>query len=236
LLEIKNLVKKYGDKAAVNGLSITVAKGETVVLMGPSGCGKSTTIRCINRITEPTAGEVFFQGQAITQLGHQELLQCRKKIGYVFQQFNLVQRMTALENVMLPLVMDGLDKASARTKATEALLKVGLEQFANQRPAELSGGQQQRVGIGSRAGADVVGRTYSFLRSDFGTRGIGCYGKLGESAQHDDDRRDARITLCVTCCGSYCAHGQRPNCGRGCAARSIRQTTVLCRGTISSIN
>jgi polar amino acid transport system ATP-binding protein len=147
MLQITELVKKYGEKPAVDGVNLRVAQGETVVVMGPSGCGKSTTIRCINRLTEPTAGEIAFHGQSITSLNHHELLQIRKRIGFVFQQFNLVQRLTALENVMLGLVMGGTEKETAQLKAQNALLKVGLEKYAQQRPSELSGGQQQRVGI-----------------------------------------------------------------------------------------
>lgn len=147
MLAVSNLVKAYGDKTAVNGISLKVAKGETVVIMGPSGCGKSTTIRCVNRLTDPTAGEITFRGISLTSLSHQELLQVRKRIGFVFQQFNLVGRLTALENVMLGLVMGGMDKEQAHLQASNALLKVGLEKHALQRPGELSGGQQQRVGI-----------------------------------------------------------------------------------------
>lgn len=147
MLQIANLVKKYGDKTAVDGLNLHVTHGETVVIMGPSGCGKSTTIRCINRLTEPTAGELIFQGVALNQLAYPELLQVRKRIGFVFQQFNLVRRLTALENVMLGLVTGGMDKEEARVLANNALAKVGMGKYVLQKPPELSGGQQQRVGI-----------------------------------------------------------------------------------------
>lgn len=147
MLQISNLVKKYGDKTAVDGVDLRVAQGETLVIMGPSGCGKSTTIRCVNRLTEPTAGELIFQGVDLTRLSHQELLQTRKRIGFVFQQFNLVRRLTALENVMLGLITGGMDQEEARFQAQNALTKVGMAKHVLQRPAELSGGQQQRVGI-----------------------------------------------------------------------------------------
>jgi len=147
MLQISNLVKKYGDKTAVDGISFQVSQGETLVIMGPSGCGKSTTIRCINRLTEPTAGEIFFQGAALTTLSYQELLRTRKRIGFVFQQFNLVRRLTALDNVMVGLITGGMDKEEARLRAHNALGKVGMEKHILQRPEELSGGQQQRVGI-----------------------------------------------------------------------------------------
>lgn len=147
MLQITNLVKKYGEKTAVGGISLSVAKGETVVIMGPSGCGKSTAIRCINRLTEPTSGDVVFQGICLTDLSQDELLKARKRIGFVFQHFNLVQRLTALENVSLGLVAGGMDKELAYDKARRALAMVGLENSAGQRPGEMSGGQQQRVGI-----------------------------------------------------------------------------------------
>ena len=147
VLKIIDLVKKYGEKTAVDGINLVVGKGETVVVMGPSGCGKSTSIRCINRLTEPTSGEIIFQGAKLTALPPAALLQIRKRIGFVFQQFNLVQRLTALENVMLGLVAGGMDKGDALTRATEALATVGMEKHAGQRPGEMSGGQQQRVGI-----------------------------------------------------------------------------------------
>jgi polar amino acid transport system ATP-binding protein len=147
MLQISNLVKKYGDKTAVDGINLRVAQGETLLIIGPSGCCKSTTIRCVNRLTEPTAGELFFQGVALTKLSHQELLHIRKRIGFVFQQFNLVRRLTALENVMLGLITGGMDKEKARIQAHNALTKVGMESHVLQQPGELSGGQQQRVGI-----------------------------------------------------------------------------------------
>jgi len=147
MLQIIDLVKRYGEKTAVGGINLVVEKGETVVVMGPSGCGKSTSIRCINRLTEPTSGEIIFQGNKLTALPPAELLRIRKRIGFVFQQFNLVQRLTALENVMLGLVAGGMDKGDACTRASEALSMVGMEKHAGQRPGEMSGGQQQRVGI-----------------------------------------------------------------------------------------
>lgn len=147
MLQIIDLVKKYGEKTAVGGINLSVGKGETLVVMGPSGCGKSTAIRCINRLTEPTSGEVVFRDTSLTGLAHAELLLVRRHIGFVFQQFNLIQRLTALENVGLGLVSGGMDKEIAREKALAALSMVGLEKHAQQRPGEMSGGQQQRVGI-----------------------------------------------------------------------------------------
>jgi len=147
MLEIQNLCKQFGNIVAVNNLNLRVEKGETVVLMGPSGCGKSTTIRTINRLIEPDSGSIRFAGQEITTLDDEALRAVRKRIGFVFQQFNLIKRLTALENVMFGLVMDGMPREEAAARAREALCKVGLERYADHKPEELSGGQQQRVGI-----------------------------------------------------------------------------------------
>jgi ABC-type polar amino acid transport system, ATPase component len=147
MLTIKNLHKQFGKVVAVDDVSFGVKQGETVVLMGPSGCGKSTTIRTINRLVEPDRGQVIFAGRDLTALAPEEIRAVRKRIGFVFQQFNLISRLTAEENVMLGLAMDGMKFEVAREKAVAALTKVGLESCRSQKPGELSGGQQQRVGI-----------------------------------------------------------------------------------------
>lgn len=147
MLTIQNLYKQFGSLIAVNNLSLSVAPGETVVIMGPSGCGKSTTIRTINRLIEPDDGSILFDGVDVTKLQEGELRDIRKRIGYVFQHFNLIHRLSAVENVMLGLVMSGVSKEEAYDKAIAAMSKVGIEQFIDKKPAQLSGGQQQRVGI-----------------------------------------------------------------------------------------
>ena len=147
MLTIHNLYKQFGNLIAINDLSLTVNKGKTVVLMGPSGCGKSTTIRAINRLVEPDHGSILLNGANILSMQPDELRDIRKRIGFVFQHFNLISRLTTAENVMLGLVMSGMKKELAREKAVEALGKVGLDQHLEHKPSELSGGQQQRVGI-----------------------------------------------------------------------------------------
>lgn len=147
MLAIKDLYKQFGNVKAINGLELSVSRGETVALMGPSGCGKSTTIRTINRLVEPDQGSILFDGVDILKLSPDELRNIRKKIGFVFQHFNLVDRLTAVENVMLGLVMSGMTKDEAYAKALDALCKVGLENYQGHKPSEMSGGQQQRVGI-----------------------------------------------------------------------------------------
>lgn len=147
MLEIKDLHKHYGKVAALDGVDLTVAQGETVVVMGPSGCGKSTLIRCVNRLTEPDQGSISFAGQDVLRLNNAELQDLRRSIGFVFQQFNLIGRLTVLENVMFHLVLGGMAKDEAVEKAENALERVGLSSTSGRKPEELSGGQQQRVGI-----------------------------------------------------------------------------------------
>lgn len=147
MLTITDLYKTYGKTVAVDGLNLHVAQGETVVIMGPSGCGKSTTIKCINRLVEPDQGRILLHGTDITHLHDDALRQVRRRVGFVFQQFNLIRRLTAQENVMLGMVLSGRPREEAAQAALAALEKVGLAACADKRPDELSGGQQQRVGI-----------------------------------------------------------------------------------------
>lgn len=147
MLVIENLYKQFGNIVAINNFNLTVKTGETVVLMGPSGCGKSTTIRTINRLIEPNSGSILLNDSNILAMEPDQLREVRKRIGFVFQHFNLISRLNALENVMLGLVMSGIDRETAQSKAVNALAKVGLESHLHHVPAQLSGGQQQRVGI-----------------------------------------------------------------------------------------
>lgn len=147
MLKVTNLKKAYGAHQVLKGINLTVGPGETVVIMGPSGCGKSTFIRCINRLTEPDSGEIIYEGIPVHQLMENELLELRKNIGFVFQNFNLIHRLTALENIMLGLVKWGYDRADAEANAMQALEQVDLAEFKDKKPAEMSGGQQQRVAI-----------------------------------------------------------------------------------------
>ena len=147
MLVIQDLHKLFGNLKAIDGLNLSVNTGEILVLMGPSGCGKSTTIRTINRLIEPDQGTILFHDTSILSLEPDALQKIRKRIGFVFQHFNLISRLTALENVMFGLVMSGMDRETAQNKANDALAKVGMEGHLDHKPAQLSGGQQQRVGI-----------------------------------------------------------------------------------------
>lgn len=133
---------------ALRGANVEVRRGEYLSIMGPSGSGKSTLFNMIGALQKPTAGKVYINQVDIAQLDTNELawLRCRK-IGYIFQTFNLIQVMSCLENVMLPMAYAGMDGESAREKAVHLLAQVGLANRELHKPAELSGGQQQRVAI-----------------------------------------------------------------------------------------
>ena len=147
LVEIRGLTKSYRKKPVLSGVDLTIYPGETVVLMGPSGCGKSTLVRCINRLTEPDGGEIYFENRLVTALSAHQLAAIRRKMGYVFQQFILIQRLNVIDNVTMALRVNGVPPAEARERGMEALALVGMDGKATEYPGELSGGEQQRVGI-----------------------------------------------------------------------------------------
>lgn len=147
MLDIVNLHKRFGSTPVLNGVDLHVERGEVVVIMGPSGCGKSTLLRCINRLIEPDAGDILLDGESILRMTPERLRAVRRRIGFVFQHFNLVGRLTAWQNVALGLVAAGASPEEARELALDALERVGLRELADRLPAEMSGGQQQRVGI-----------------------------------------------------------------------------------------
>ncbi len=143
-------VYQMGDSEthALRGVTLDIERGEYMSIMGPSGSGKSTFFNMIGGLDKPTAGKVYIDQVDIAQLDPYELawLRCRK-VGYIFQSFNLIQVMSCLENVMLPMSFAGLDSEKARDKAMDILDKVGLGDRALHKPQEMSGGQQQRVAI-----------------------------------------------------------------------------------------
>ena len=152
LVEIRDLVKNFtlGEEIvrAVNGVSLSIDKGEYVAIMGTSGSGKSTFMNMIGCLDVPTAGEVLIDGIATADMDSDALAELRnQKIGFVFQQFNLLARTTALDNVAVPLIYAGLNTADRRARAKAKLEEMGLGDRLDHSPAKLSGGQQQRVAI-----------------------------------------------------------------------------------------
>jgi putative ABC transport system ATP-binding protein len=151
-LSIQDLVVEYSSGGyavrPINGLSLDVAAGSLVILLGPSGCGKTTLLSCIGGILRPKSGAITFDDVDITALEGGALGRYRRdKVGIVFQAFNLVSSLTALENVMVPLRAVGMSRASARERAEELLTRVNLAERMKHRPGDLSGGQQQRVAV-----------------------------------------------------------------------------------------
>jgi putative ABC transport system ATP-binding protein len=152
LIQAEQLTKIYGKGetavTALDHVNVSVNAGEFVAVMGPSGCGKSTLLHLMGGLDRPTEGRVIIDGRVLTDLTDAALTELRRrKIGFVFQFFNLIPVLDATENAALPLTLDGLSPAKAKARATEWLTKVGLGNRLHSRPDQLSGGQQQRVAI-----------------------------------------------------------------------------------------
>ncbi|MEN1988606.1 methionine ABC transporter ATP-binding protein [Paenibacillus hubeiensis] len=158
MIELKALTKTYGKGAkattALAELDLTIQKGEIFGIIGHSGAGKSTLIRCMNLLERPTSGEVWVDGVNLTELGKQGLQKQRRKIGMIFQHFNLLSSATVYDNVAFPLKLANAPKAEIDRKVKEMLSLVGLEDHSGKYPAQLSGGQKQRVGIARALASD----------------------------------------------------------------------------------
>jgi putative ABC transport system ATP-binding protein len=152
MIWMEDITKTYrlGDTEVpiLKGINLTIEEGEYVAIMGMSGSGKSTLMNIIGCLDRPTGGHYVLEGRNLTTLDNDELAYIRnQRLGFVFQQFNLLPRATAVENVMLPMVYAGIPKQKRRKRAIEALTRVGLAERLHNRPNQLSGGQQQRVAI-----------------------------------------------------------------------------------------
>ncbi|HPN47665.1 MAG TPA: ABC transporter ATP-binding protein [Bacteroidales bacterium] len=152
LIEIRNLVKNYvmGDiqVQALRDINLTIDRNEYVAIMGPSGSGKSTLMNILGCLDTPTQGQYLFDNVDVSTLSDDELSAMRnREIGFIFQNFNLLPKMNALQNVELPLMYAGIPKAMRRERAIEALERVGLADRMDHKPTELSGGQRQRVAV-----------------------------------------------------------------------------------------
>ncbi len=146
-VKVRNLVKHFDKLKVLCGIDLTVTEGEVVCIIGPSGSGKSTLLRCLNRLEEPTGGEIIVDDAVVTDK-KTNINKVRENIGMVFQSFNLFSNFTVLQNIMFaPVELKKMTKAEAKAKAMELLARVGLADKANAYPHQLSGGQQQRVAI-----------------------------------------------------------------------------------------
>lgn len=159
IVETDRLSKVYGKgevtTTALNQVSIKVEEGGIVAVMGPSGCGKSTLLQLIGGLDTPTSGRVILDGQDMSTLNDDQLTELRRRrIGFIFQFFNLIPVLSARENAALPLMLDGAKPAEAQAKAEEWLKRFGLGERLDHRPSQLSGGQQQRVAIARALASD----------------------------------------------------------------------------------
>lgn len=147
MIEVKNLQKKFGKLNVLNGITETIKKGEKIVIIGPSGSGKSTFLRCLNLLEKPTSGSILFEGIELTD-PKTDIDTVRRKMGMVFQHFNLFPHLTVLQNIMLaPVTQKLATKEEARAKALSLLKRIGLEDKADVYPSQISGGQKQRIAI-----------------------------------------------------------------------------------------
>jgi D-methionine transport system ATP-binding protein len=151
VIKLENISKSYpsskGPVTALNNISLAIEAGEIFGIIGHSGAGKSTLIRCLNLLEKPTSGEVILDNINLTKLSKNELMHERRKIGMIFQHFNLFDSQTIFNNIAFPLRLEKLSKADVKKRVDELLELVGLTEHANKYPAQLSGGQKQRVGI-----------------------------------------------------------------------------------------
>ena len=148
MITVKDLTMRFGETTVLNGISEQIDKGEKVVIIGPSGSGKSTFLRCLNLTEKPTSGSIVFDGQELTELRDRELNLIRRRMGMVFQHFNLFPHLSIRRNITLaPVKLGIMTQEQANDKASELLKRVGLADKADAYPAQLSGGQKQRIAI-----------------------------------------------------------------------------------------
>jgi putative ABC transport system ATP-binding protein len=152
MIQAKNLTKVYGigsiEIKALNGIDFKVEQGEFVAIQGPSGCGKSTLLNVLSCLEKPTSGTILIDSIDVAQLGDKKLAKIRRdKIGFIFQSYNLIHTLSALENVMLPMMFAGKDNNKVSERAEVLLEMVGMQKRMKHKPSELSGGEQQRVAI-----------------------------------------------------------------------------------------
>lgn len=226
LLEVSDLRKVYegpdGGVEALQGVTFSVSRGDFVAVRGPSGCGKSTLLHILGAMERPTGGSVRFDGQEIRSLHSDGLARLRRRqIGFVFQEFNLFPTLTVLENVMLPLTLDGAAEQQARRRAALLLEEVGLADRSKHFPAQLSGGEMQRVAVARAVAAQpgllLADEPTGNLDSENGRRVMQLLGGLNRSlrltvllATHSDEAASHAASWLVLRDGRLVAQGDNP--------------------------
>lgn len=148
MIEIKDLTKKFGDLVVLKGVNLTVKRGEVISIIGPSGAGKTTLLQLIGTLDKPTSGSILFDGEELGCMSNKRLATFRNRhIGFVFQFHQLLPEFTALENIIIPALIAGRNRAEAEKEAMELLRIMNLEERAGHKPSELSGGENQRVAV-----------------------------------------------------------------------------------------
>ena len=168
MIELRNVEKTYhtasGDIHALKRTSLTIEQGEIFGIIGLSGAGKSTLIRCINMLEQPTAGQIFVDGEELTAMTETQLRKARQNIGMIFQHFNLLASRTVYDNIAFPLEIQGLSKDEIRKRVEPLLDLVQLRERADHYPSQLSGGQKQRVGIARALASNPKRTRWKLLR------------------------------------------------------------------------
>jgi len=197
VIELKNVKKVYRmgetDVFALRDVSLKIREGEFVAIMGPSGSGKSTLLHMIGVLDRPTSGDIYLDGKSISKLDEKDLAKLRgRKIGFVFQYFNLYPTLTALENVELPMIIIEKEKKERKKRALELLRIVGLEQRAEHLPSQLSGGERQRVAV-----ARALANKPSLLLADEPTGNLDT--KTGSEIMHflSELQKKEKITIAM---------------------------------------
>jgi len=192
MIEISGLTKKYGTTTVLDGIELRVDDGRIAAVVGPSGAGKSTLARCVNLLERPTSGSVTVSGADLAALSGRELRRARQQIGTVFQSANLLRRLTAAQNVALPMRHQGVPDNEVRRRVGDLLERVGMLHRANHFPSQLSGGQRQRIGI-----ARSLALKPSVLLSDEATSGLDPDSTRAILALLTELRDDLGVTILV---------------------------------------
>lgn len=210
VVELRNVYKiyrtKYYEVRALDGISMDVEDGEFVVIMGPSGSGKSTLLNLMGCLDKPSEGEVLINGVETSNLNDNQLTELRRDtIGFIFQTYNLIPTLTALENVELPMIFKGFGREEREERAKELLRSVGLEREMNRKPNEMSGGQQQRVAI-----ARALANNPKILLCDEPTGNLDTKsgGQVMEIIKHQNEELGVTVIL-VTHDSSLAKYGDR---------------------------